>query len=284
MPIIAKIKKHYSLFSSAEKKVASYIMNQPDSVLQMTVQQLASKSQTSAATVIRLGKKIDVDGFTPLKIELAADLTQTTNTFHPDITKGEQVNSIKDKLLYNAQTSLNETVLQLDDQQLQMISRKLSKVRNLIVFGIGASYLTALNIAQKWGRIGIAVTPFNDLDGLLPLLVNANQNDLIWIISNSGESSDAIQVGKIANQVGVPILSLTQSGNNSVSKLSTIAVHTSQPIEFPDRIAATNSLLVQFTVVDIIFYEYVSHNYDQSIERLGKSAEIIKTTQKKSLK
>lgn len=63
MPIIAKIKKHYSLFSSAEKKVASYIMNQPDSVLQMTVQQLASESETSAATVIRLGKKINVDGF-----------------------------------------------------------------------------------------------------------------------------------------------------------------------------------------------------------------------------
>ncbi|MHA3067084.1 MurR/RpiR family transcriptional regulator [Lacticaseibacillus saniviri] len=279
MPILKKMTENRSRLSSAEAKVADYITKAPERVLKMTVQELATAATASPAAVIRLGKRIGVQGFTQLKIELAADLTQQQLAMNPpgDVVKNEKVSSIKDKLRYNAQTSLNETVDQLDNQLLHQSTQLIATAKRMFAFGTGASYLTAENIAQKWGRLGYVVVAFKDLNELLPLLANAQSADLLWVISNTGESPEAVLAAQAAADAGVQVLSLTQSGTNTVSQLSTVALHTSRPLEYPNRIAATNSLMIQFMVIDIVFYDLVSQHYETSAAKLVSSSQRVKT-------
>lgn len=133
----------------------------------------------------------------------------------------------------------------------------------------------AENISQKWNRIGYPTVADDDLNSLVPKLVNAKKGGILWVISNSGESPEVLIAAKNAKKYNLKLVSLTRFGKNSLAKLSDIAVHTSQPKESPNRIAATNSLLAQFMIIDIIFYYFVSQTYDSSSKVLIDSHNAI---------
>ena len=69
--VMDKICSSFDSFFDSEKKIAKYIINNYDKVVEMTVGQLASASGSSEASVSRFCKKIGVKGFHHLKISLA---------------------------------------------------------------------------------------------------------------------------------------------------------------------------------------------------------------------
>lgn len=278
MSVNGRILNARSDLSKAETKVADYILNHSREVINMTASELAQAAGSSPASVIRLTKSLDIEGFTALKILLTADITknQALPQDYSDITPNESLDSIKDKLLASALQSIRETTDQVNAQEVSALVAAIAKAKQLFVFGIGASNLAAENICQKWNRIGYPAVADNDLNMLLPKLVNARPGDVMWVISNSGESPEALVAAKFAQSLGIKLVSLTRFGNNSLAKISDIAVHTSQPKETLNRIAATNSLLAQFMIIDIIFYDFVSNNFKASSVSLEHSYHVIR--------
>ncbi|MGL9730272.1 MurR/RpiR family transcriptional regulator [Enterococcus sp. DIV0756] len=278
MPIFAKIQEHQEAFSKSELKIAQFILDQPQEVLEMTAQQLARAADSSSAAVIRLCKRLKVYGFPQLKIELSADLSggELNRKIQPEVRENEEISSIKERLLLNTQHSLAETVNELDDSQISQLSQLIARSKRLLVLGIAASNLVAQDIAQKWGNVGTIVFAFNNVNDLLPIIANAGAEDILWVVDNSGETPEAVQAAQIAKERKVPIITMTKRGSSTVSELGDIEIHTSQPIELPGRIAATDSLLLQFMAIDIIFYDFVSRNYESSISQLNQSAKLVK--------
>ena len=278
MPIFAKIQEQQEAFSKSELKIAQFILDQPQDVLEMTAQQLARAADSSSAAVIRLCKRLKVYGFPQLKIELSADLSggELSRKIQPEVRENEEISSIKERLLVNTQNSLAETVEEIDDDQIQQLSQIVARSRRLLVLGIGVSNLVAQDIAQKWGSVGTIVIAFNNVNDLLPIVANAGIEDSLWVVDNSGETPEAIYAAQIAKERKVPIITMTKKGSNTISELGDVEIHTSQPIELPGRIAATDSLLLQFMAIDIIFYDFVSRNYESSISQLNQSAKLVK--------
>ena len=278
MPIFAKIQEQQEAFSKSELKIAQFILDQPQDVLEMTAQQLARAADSSSAAVIRLCKRLKVYGFPQLKIELSADLSggELSRKIQPEVRENEEISSIKERLLVNTQNSLAETVEEIDDDQIHQLSQIVARSRRLLVLGIGVSNLVAQDIAQKWGSVGTIVIAFNNVNDLLPIVANAGIEDSLWVVDNSGETPEALYAAQIAKERKVPIITMTKKGSNTISELGDVEIHTSQPIELPGRIAATDSLLLQFMAIDIIFYDFVSRNYESSISQLNQSAKLVK--------
>ena len=68
---ILNIKIHYDTFSKAEKKIADFLMQDPTRVLPLFITDLAEKSGTSEATVVRFAKRLGFEGYQQLKIAIA---------------------------------------------------------------------------------------------------------------------------------------------------------------------------------------------------------------------
>ncbi|KAE9562610.1 MurR/RpiR family transcriptional regulator [Companilactobacillus paralimentarius] len=277
MSVRGRILNSQSELSAAERKVAEFILQNPNKTIQMTAVQLATASGSSPASVIRLTKHLEIDSFTTLKILLSSDLTknQSDPKMNDDIRPNEDLNSIKGKLLTSALESIRETTDQLNRGEVTRLVKAIIGSNQLFLFGVGASNLVAENISQKWNRIGYPTVADDDLNSLVPKLVNAKKGGILWVISNSGESPEVLIAAKNAKKYNLKLVSLTRFGKNSLAKLSDIAVHTSQPKESPNRIAATNSLLAQFMIIDIIFYYFVSQTYDSSSKVLIDSHNAI---------
>ncbi|ALS00085.1 RpiR family transcriptional regulator [Enterococcus silesiacus] len=261
---------------NSERKIGKVILENPSMVIEMTASELSTYAGASPATVIRFCKKIDVPSFTQLKIRLSAEIEAPIYEGYSDITANGSVDEIKTKLLGNAYQSMQETVALLNEERIETIVDVLIAAPIIYVFGIGASYLVAENIAQKWNRIGKTVVCVQDPHVLVTILVSAPRGAVFFCISHSGETKEVLRLLAVAKKHQLKTIGLSQFGNNTLTNKAEYMLQTVRSNEAVLRSAATTSLHDQFIIVDILFYAYASRNFDQTIEKIQESKAEVK--------
>ncbi|WP_159723514.1 MurR/RpiR family transcriptional regulator [Enterococcus sp. CSURQ0835] len=280
MSVISHMASMQDEMSSTETRIFQYIKQNTEKVPGMTAQEIASASAASAPTVVRFSKKMGFNSLTDLKISLSAETRQSTDTptSYTDVTPNESFQSLKNKLSQNAQFTIHETTALFDEEIFTQAAELLERSERCFVVGIGASRLAADDAAQKWSRLGKMISFENDYNLLLPQLSNHTSQNLLWLISNSGNTPEIVALAETAYSLHIPIISLTQFGQNRLSRLADVNLQTSRPVETAIRSAATNSIIAQFTAVDLLFYYYISRNeaYAESIYRTRKAVDTFR--------
>lgn len=275
--VIGRIKSMVDELPKAEKRIAEVILNVPDEIVHMTASELAKEANTSAATVIRLCKRIGIPSFTQLKVLISREVTKSQSSGYSDITADEPIEDIMDKLLGNAFQTMQDTVSLLQKEELFKAVDALKQASVVYVFGIGASHLAAQNIAHKWNRIGKICISLSDPHHLMAAMASPRKNVVFFGVSNSGETPEVVRLMNLAKENHCLTIALTRFGKNSLSTLADISLQHVRAHEEELRSAATSSLHAQFIVIDILFFAYSSKNYDEVIERIRHSkAEIEK--------
>lgn len=274
MSVISRIESMMEEYSSAERKLANYIINHVEKIPTMTANDLAEAAGSSAPTVVRFSKKIGFQSLTDFKITVSTELQTGLVEGFSDIEPNESFYSIKNKLRNNAQVAIKETVDILEEETIRTVVQSLEEAETVFLYGVGASSLVVEDILQKWSRVGKPIIFEKDIHVLLPQLVSNEQKKVLWLVSNSGKSADVVALGELAKSLNIEVIVLTQFGNNPLSKLADVTVQTSRPKEITNRSAATNSLLAQFATVDIIFYFYMAKNEYLS-EKVAQTREAI---------
>lgn len=273
--IIGLIKSIEDRLPKAEAKVANFMRSYPEDVLSMTAKELGSASNSSAATVIRLSKRLGMDSYPQMKSMVYNELANDTIEGYSDITAKEPLKDIKEKLLGNAYQALSDTLPLLDKEKIERASRAIENAKIIYVYGIGSSYLVAQNIAQKWNRIGKTCIAIADTHSLVSTMTTSNKKSLFIGVSNSGETSEVVQLMKVARKNKIETMSITQFGKNSISDEAEINLQHIRVNEPAYRGAATVSLHVQFYLVDVLFYNYASIHYDEVMDHIITSREEI---------
>lgn len=259
----------------AEKKIAEVILSSPETIVNMTASELGKKAKSSAATVIRLCKRIDIPSFTQLKVMVSGEISHASPTGYSDITADEPIEDIMDKLLGNAFQTMQDTVSILNKESLVEAVEAMKKASVIYVYGIGASRLVAQNIVQKWSRIGKTCICPPDPHQLVAAMAGRSENAVFIAISNSGETKEISNLVNIANKNGFTTIGLTRFGKNTVAANSDVALQTVRANEEELRSAATSSLHAQFIVVDILFFTYASKDYQSVMESIRHSRDEI---------
>ncbi|WP_082235937.1 MurR/RpiR family transcriptional regulator [Halobacillus massiliensis] len=269
------LKSVESSLPASEKKIAQFIMSSPESVITMTVKQLAEKSETSSAAVIRLCKSMDLKGFQELKMRIAGDVQKPSSVEYRDIDKGESSHHIIEQMTHNGIQMLRETDEMLRREDVDRAVSAIYNARSLHIFGVGASGLVAYDAQQKFLRAGSYAFYLQDPHLSYTSLSNAEANDVAVVISFSGKTKETLQFLKLAKKNGLQTISITKYGSSPISQLADIPLYTSATEEATIRSAATSSRLAQLHVIDVLFMTYVSNYYDEVIEFLDRSKAAI---------
>lgn len=259
----------------AEKRIAEKILKSPEEIIHMTASDLGKAAGSSAATVIRLSKRLKIASFTELKIFISREINSETREVYSDIDADESVKDIMKKLHWNSSLAMKDTVSMLDEDMIVEASDIIRDATVIYTFGIGASWLVAENIAQKWSRIGKTCIPVNDAHVLLAAMASTEKDAVFIGISNSGETHEVIKLIDMANNLGHKTISITRFGSNTISKNSDIALQHVRSNEIELRSATTSSLHAQFLVVDILFYVYASRNIDKTLDKIYDSRGMV---------
>ena len=212
----------YDNFFDAEKKIANYILNNSAKVVELTIAELAEAAGTSEATVSRFCKRCNVKGFHHLKITLAKELVEANES---EVTASGDVNenNIKQSLqniLANKVEELNQTVSMIDEENLREIISLLNNARSIQFAAVGNTIPVAMDGAYKFNQIGIPSVANTIWETQIAYTYNLTKEDVVIVISNSGASKRLVDVVEAANKCGAKVISITNSANSPLSKIS----------------------------------------------------------------
>jgi DNA-binding MurR/RpiR family transcriptional regulator len=261
---------------ASERKIAQYILENPRSILNSTVNDIGTQAKTSGAAVIRLCKSLGLNGFQDLKVRIAGDLVKPAEQGYRDIEPGESYFSIAQKTTSNSIQSIRDTEEIINYEELERAVQTLLPAQNVHFFGIGASNIIAKDAQQKFLRIQKNATAFTDTHLVATIIANANKDDVVFAVSHSGETAEVIKVISLAKERGVKTISLTKYGQSSVASLADIKLFTSYSGEAAFRSAATSSRLAQLYMMDILFLSMATVQYEQTIQAIDQTREAIR--------
>ena len=250
-------------FFDSEKKIAKYIINHYDKVVDMTVGQLAKASGASEASVSRFCKKIGVKGFHHLKISLAKEMVESdinevsvsNNISFDDISQSLQ------NILANKIEELKQTISMINEEELRKILHILKSAKSVQFVAVGNTIPVAIDGTFKFNQIGIPAVSSTIWETQVGHIYNLSKDDIVIAISNSGESRGVITAMEAAKEVGAKTISITNNENSTVAKASDYHITTATREKlFLDgycfsRVSAT-------TVIEILYLFLTSMNKD----------------------
>ncbi|MEH7114020.1 MurR/RpiR family transcriptional regulator [Neobacillus niacini] len=262
---------------ASERKIAHFILENPRSILDSTVNDIGIQAKTSGAAVIRLCKSLGLNGFQDLKVRIAGDLVKSVDQQgYRDIEPGESFFSIARKTTSNSIQSIRDTEEIINYEELERAVQTLLAAQNVHFFGIGASNIIAKDAQMKILRIQKNATAFTDTHLVATIIANANKEDVVFCISHSGETAEVIKVMSLAKERGVKTISLTKYGQSSVASVADIKLFTSYSGEAAFRSGATSSRLAQLYMIDILFLSMATVQYEHTIQAIDQTREAIR--------
>jgi RpiR family carbohydrate utilization transcriptional regulator len=267
---LVRINSVSSSLSAAEQKVAEYIAAHKEEIIHLSISEVAERSQTSEASVVRLCKRVGYKGFQHLKISLAKEVIGWTQQIHEAIEGRDDIATIKKKIFQANIQSLYDSMEVCQDKELEKAVDVIQKAGCIELYGNGASGVVALDAQHKLLKIGIKSNVHLDvyLQSMSASLVT--ESDVVIAISHTGSNRDVIHAVKLAKDQGATIIVITNFSKSPLTRLADIHLFTAAN-ETMFHSDAITSRIAQLTILDTLFAGIANMNYETYLKNIEKT-------------
>ena len=208
--------------SSAESRVAEYVLREPEAILGSNIQGLAQASGVSEATVIRFLRRAGFSGFKGFKAAMtqANVLEKGALPASRKLSDSDTTRAIKTKIFCGCMEALGDTLNVLNDQALSRAIDALYSAPDVEVFGIGGSASVARSALHSFRKIGLRMSLTSDPNAAYLRMERFNPGDVVLAISSSGETPAVLEAVQIAREKGATVISITNVQESTLSRLS----------------------------------------------------------------
>lgn len=259
-PIIYRIRQVMASFTKSEASIAEAVIEHPELVITSSITDYSKRINASTAGVTRFCKKIGVSGFAELRLELArssggkSDPGADGKVFN--LNEAEGVGEIVEGVIDSARSGIGILKDIVKKESIEKAVRLIMDSRKILISGLGASRLVALDLHQKLARIGILSHCDTDLDLEKVQLVSFNEKDLIILFSYKGLNAHVKELAAMAKSRGAKVLAVTRMGSSPLANIADIVLRVASS-ESPLREGATISRIQQMIIVDILYSSLV---------------------------
>lgn len=239
---IYKLVEKYRL-TETETKILRYILDHYEEVLTMPVRELANLNFTSAATVIKMSKKMGYTGYT--------DMVYRLNFL------------IKNRMMNRSHTSaLTSFISEIPAERLVQCEELIRGCRKelILVSGTGFSAPVAEYLEQKLLVRGFRCIRTNAYGVYDKNKLGAS---LVIVVSRSGETEAIVKTADYAHENGVNIISFTGEQKNHIARISAVNIPVLDDEVLDDRNVQANYFYARVMIV----FEYVMNQVLEAPEQ-----------------
>lgn len=264
MGIIIKLNAMKNQLTSIEKKIAEYILEDPERIKNLTTYEIAKNCDTSQASIVRFSKKLGFSGFPDFKLSLSQDIGNRkaeshVNIMHEELKSTDSFEIIGKKVATENTRAVNNTYEITDFKELEKAVQAINSARKIMLAGVGFSGIVARDLYFKLMELGKVASFENDSHMQLSYLSTMNENDILFVISHSGKTLELFNLTKVAKNKGIKIITLTSVANNPIRELGDIRLSTVE-MKSDFRATALSPRISQLTVIDMIYIKLMLEN------------------------
>lgn len=253
-----------------KKKIADYILENPEKIIHSTINELAEDLGVADATVFRFCKRIGFKGYQAMKIALASEVIEPIQQIHEEISENDSVKTVTEKVFKSNVRTLENTLEILNGHSIEKAVEFLLQANRVEFYGTGGSAVIAMDAFHKFVRTGIKAFSFVDSHFQLMSSSQLSENDVAVIISHSGTNKDTINIMKTAKNNGAKTIGITGYPKSPIAQNADVALFTSSE-ETEYRSEALSSRIGQLSLIDALYVNVMISNKNvanQSLERI----------------
>nr|WP_285316473.1 SIS domain-containing protein [Providencia rettgeri] len=251
----------YSLPRLAEnqRKIAQFILENPENVLNLSSQQLAEILDVSQSAIVKFSQKVGLKGYPALKLALSEIIGRQQfkegaphSALHNRIAPDDNLMVVAQKLAMEKNHSITETTKLIDFKQFERVVERIDQSQRVQIVGIGGSGLTAKDLSYKLQKIGITTLVESDHHVQIAAALTLNTHDVQIVISFTGRRKDMLTAANIARKQGACVVAITRDRDSPLGQLADYVLE-SIAEEDEWRSSSISSRTAQNTLTDLIF-------------------------------
>ena len=277
MNLLQYIRQNYESFTEREKRIADYLLNDNNDIIEMSAKEIGDATNTSAPTVVRFSKKLGFSSLNEMKIKISISLSNSKNKeefeyLDRDLSTKSIISGVKQSI----HTIIDETVNLISECELDNAIDLLSKAKNIYVFSVGVSNLVGLDLYYKMSRINKRCIAHSDTHLQITSSALMEEGDVAVAISYSGDTKEVILCAENAKKNNIPLIVITKASiNNSLEEYSDVTLHVPF-VEKSLREGAMTSRISQLAIIDMLFLGIARSNIKDVEEKLLVTRDAVK--------
>lgn len=269
--------KQTNNLTNTENVIASFILNYPRIVVNISLEELSEQCHVSQASIIRLCKKLGVKGFSDFKVKLASELTSFALdgkklSVDLPIPEGATTEEIANTFYRLSLQALEYEYKALKPSDIKKAAQLINNADVTYIYGRGESLIIAEDLHYKMIRLG--------LTSVLESLHGFQEAQSFWNDSHTNINKTAIVISQYSNSHqthyiidelvtnNIPFILLTASKNAwPYEKLAhvTLRINSAESRYKMGSFTSRNAMLY---VLDCVFGELFSLNYKKNSNNL----------------
>ncbi|MBT9776433.1 SIS domain-containing protein [Clostridium sp. MCC353] len=235
--------RYYQTFSENEKYVCRYIVEHKKDCCKKSIDEFAKECHVSKTMLVRFAKKLSLPGFGELKAMIRLET--------------EEQMAVQDRLLEDVTGSYHKMIDDFYKRDLTGLFEKIRAAGRILIYGSGSAQS---HVASEFKRIFLpANKPMFHIYGhdmVTALCKSAKHDDLVVIISLTGEEKSILALAEYLRLKQIPSVSITRMQNNSLAYLcgENLYIHS---IRIPMEYGIDYEIVTPyFILIELLFLRY----------------------------
>lgn len=207
-----RINKAHHKLTETDYSILNYLLAHKKSIQDRSIHDIADKAYVSAASIVRLAKKLNYSGFSEMKFAFKAELEENSEEFISSLNLLEE--------------DISDTLNLVSEQNLQPICQSIQHAKRIYCYGTDwGEKMAADYLVRNFMACEIFIHQIPSTTEFLWTLDQMEEDDLILLISFSGENSTLKRTVPTLLAKNINILSITPLSGNYLASHATFRLY-----------------------------------------------------------
>lgn len=213
LDIVGLLQTEKNAFTRSERALTDIVLADVDSVLKMSIVDLAAQADVSPPTVTRFCRRLGCDSYADFKVRLAQSRFVGQRYFAP-AAGPSSVREIAQGVVNGIQSAVYEIFESMDFDAIDRAADTIGRAGFVLVYGSGgASSSLAIEMEARLFRLGLRVAATDDHQMQMMRSAAAPAGTAIVAFSMSGNNTQLAKALAVAGQYGVPRIVVTRQAS-----------------------------------------------------------------------
>jgi RpiR family transcriptional regulator, carbohydrate utilization regulator len=271
---LSRIRSQAASLPATARRIADYIIGNPEAVMNMSVTELAAATEASEGSIINFCRQLEMSGFQQLKLSLARDVVQPVQFIHEDLARHDDIQTVCRKIFHSGIQALNDTLSVLDAKAMGRAVQMIRSAERVEIYGIGSSAPIAEDAHYRMLRIGLEAKVVIDSHVQAISAARTGPKVAVLTVSHSGATRETVMSTKLAKEAGAKTICITNFGRSPIQSYADVVLYT-MARETAFRTEAMTSRIAQLCVVDALIAALALADHDRAVEVLNHTFNVL---------
>lgn len=219
MFLVQKVEELIVTYDDGRRNIGEFILQHMDTIHEYSIQEIAARTYTSKASIVRFAKTLGYEGWKDLKKDLIHEYQVEKEMngvdFNYPFSKDDAIGDVAAKIARLQIKTIEDTLEHLDTDMTVRCINLLVRARRIVIFGISPNTGVAELFRRKMLSIGKFVEISNSREmGMQAMALDSHDVAILISYSGNNGSAEPVNIIPYLKENNVPLIGITSGGDN----------------------------------------------------------------------